>query len=909
MDIQFTGKYEWALIDENDNVVDSGEEYNVVTDDFKYIFYANVEYMRYAYNMFGSNYNRIQLYNHPTPIQSGLDKDIRTYHTLLDNVTVSAESPKSTLPRAEHDTQFYYIYNFDKPASDITHTAIGLKTDYNSSEQWILSYLEFTNPITQHTNERLYIKYVLNATPVGGSGSTLLDNVYSNINSVVPLWYADGLRYKDYYSNLSGVFSYLTYYLPPNNIDLVGSTPYTSTEITSSTNHSNSSIFGRTYSKTLDNNYTGPIGTTVSVSRPGVSDIYGSDTSNLYDTNTSKYNAKYKYLTFKYSPSKIEPTISRSFKHTSDRLFERWSDVDYPPQSKGSFTFAGTPNNKIASTQHIEFVKSGMASDTESEQAEYFLYENTFYDTNKHIVSIDVDTVTGIDDFNRDNSYSKIKSKEMHLDNWTYTIQEKYGNLWLCVWNKGTIEMSEGLEDIGISSSSFTDIIYVDDNHILLFTLDGNKQIEFYDDKTWNISDYADITDSILFITEDPVTKDMYLVSNTILGQVYQLHPDYTIDTIQLDGGMNDVRKTIRRGQISVYDNILCRGGHSDGWDGNYTHPQKDNTDYHYIWFYDIINDTYHFPDWYLTSDIHYVYYYEGFLYLLDGYTCAYQHYMYLRKREYTFNGDLGVDLNVLMGGSDCSYYHTSWSFKNYTPFVPNKYDTNMGVYIHNVGRYTLNGQPRYACWIQDASTNDSWTVIDQSEYNDKYFSHQRLKYGWDDTNSQWVKELDTPRKMTTGTHELLNGINVVFNNATGVVWDTNFIKDESVAVTTALMPISDNLQTHTYKYRYLHCRYDEIEGQLTMGTVVDGDGFVNVRVPEATTSGFRDMDSNQDAANSGIGMSVVNTSTTVEYTFRAKDDTNFDDESYYADTLGYIYMSSANSGIQFDTKYIVTYF
>ena len=359
--IQSKGKYFWEVRDsKTGEVLRTGEQENTVPDDYwdTVTNYYKCWHPTYADRLM------IGLCTHNTPI------DFEGQHPkklglIAGKVHIAMESPNRNGYRVDPNNtpeEITVDYNFGPPTSQTTYTAMTIRYNYNG--MYLISYAELTTPITQNTNENIFIKYKLTLTAPDFSSSDTLPN-----NPYVRTWMADKFGWLNWQCivPMRGIEARLTPYLPPedpNNIAVaVGSTTNLGRthEKGDGVNKSRFCVdFGSTLSEGTS---VGAIGAIVYRGR------------NAHDANNYDQND----LTFGHSKPKLKPTIGRAFKHGEGlgRAGTWYSSLSSAPNSKGTVTFSGTPENKIPTAYHVIYEKTGEAAEDGSTQGSYRLGINT----------------------------------------------------------------------------------------------------------------------------------------------------------------------------------------------------------------------------------------------------------------------------------------------------------------------------------------------------------------------------------------------------------------------------------------------------------------------------------------------------------------------------------------------------
>jgi hypothetical protein len=114
-----------------------------------------------------------------------------------------------------------------------------------------------------------------------------------------------------------------------------------------------------------------------------------------------------------------------------------------------------------------------------------------------------------------------------------------------------------------------------------------------------------------------------------------------------------------------------------------------------------------------------------------------------------------------------------------------------------------------------------------------------QTKFGWN--GAAWVKDNAGERNIPkTGTHALLDGTSVAFNNATGHIWDQQFVATERFTYCYGPYKFKDNLQTVNMKARQYACSARLVDSAAVS---VPGAAAYTYHIPATSDPDFRELD------------------------------------------------------------------
>jgi hypothetical protein len=349
------GIYNWKLINtKTGNIDKEGFQENIVSDRFlDFLCLGTSSYQYGGYN----NGMAIQISDSTTI--PGVDYRVAG---ASNNFNILATGTAYTGRVNWLNRSKYTDNNFSPGASPRTIRIIGIKIynytyDYFSTPNFV-SFVELSTPITQNTDQYLYIKYTIYASYIPGLCYNGPNNRFIEFNINNSMFTNTLLRFGSKWSSTYSSFS-LSYFLDPSDINKVSrniTSFYSSgyNEIQSDTG----SVFARWFKKDF-----------------GVSEIIGPIGSLIFQIiNTDNLDSAKQYFKaiYGYSPIKNNiPTVSRIYVHPAGREDQVFSDPSYPASSQGSIIISGTPTNKYPLIVKIRITKTGDASDLIDETIEY----------------------------------------------------------------------------------------------------------------------------------------------------------------------------------------------------------------------------------------------------------------------------------------------------------------------------------------------------------------------------------------------------------------------------------------------------------------------------------------------------------------------------------------------------------
>lgn len=392
--IEVKGIYSWQLVDKDTGqVIQEGEQENMITDDWLYTTLSNCySYKYYYYKLFLSSTDPTTVdwgWVNPKWIGSANGRISITSEVAFGHRATEANSGEGTVtfktnfgPRPSGTTTTYYY--------------IGLRrSPYDSSScQRINSLTQLTNPITQDDTQYLYVTYKMVFNFDGRfakANNDLINNYFSSKYWLIRGWVVNLLPFPHSYNY--GLRPYTTVLLPAVDNDLVGNLMSLKTNLYNKrSTHNNAGDYDKyapIYTTYWDVNWgvndeQRPLGTVVYVPYSGDWKYWGDD--NFKDENGNSMSAytNRSSAIVSYSGFTPTPTISRIFSHNAAKWGSLFNEASTPPLSRGVMTATGNPNNKPPLINHIKFTKTGGVLDNNiisdpNQVAEYVVNQRVWY--------------------------------------------------------------------------------------------------------------------------------------------------------------------------------------------------------------------------------------------------------------------------------------------------------------------------------------------------------------------------------------------------------------------------------------------------------------------------------------------------------------------------------------------------
>jgi len=940
--LKLKGRYDWQLINKDTGSVDrEGSQWNTINDSMLIPILQLVPQMTVDSSF-------IILLSDTTPAAGS---DYRRYGTssyfniLTSGVTTQVRDSTLNFVRSEH--------NFPPPVgSPRTIRLIGL-----SAYVWLVatynwaSYIQLSTPITQNTNQYLYVKYTLylsyasNANDLNSASNRYVDYyinkgmlVKSNSWSMTTLNVLIGRYYESDPTYTWRYFSVTPFIEPEDKNNLARSVSIIANCIPSETVNYGS-VFAANY--TYDFATTaipGPLGCIAIPVRGPLS----------YKEGGTTPPTTFLDVTLGYNKVKDNlPSFSRVFVHPESRIGQIFSDPGYPSDSFGTITPSGTPTNKYPIVSRIKITKTGDASDviddtftvsgpptdtltTNSSQGHLvdelvrftttdtlpspLLADTSYYIVYKSGTSMKVATAQGgtpitlndagtgthtiirwntgkyqlelepwylnislrqmvmvIDADNKiqpavyDDSYDTGEGGSVwsasnpdlvegwiKIGNYLWTVQKSRVNnvLNICRWYFWSIETSKSFKKFGTSSTVFCKMVAIGTD-IYIGTSDG---IYKYDTTNPTVAPalitVAGIIDSnIQDLALDTVTGKLWSGHATGLSKIdvgALTATQYT--TVSGLTGMSSNDCNVQAGQIDAYNGRVLRAGANPAVSANYIA----------VW---VMDDG---TGWFKTNvtgdDI-----YGGRLrkgtneiILRNGSSGTWYEY------SVTVTG-MGTGSKTLLH-SVSGIVRYSWALNCQMQQLSDTCFMMPNIHCHPSTYYFY--LELYYIGSSVVAVNKGGTVQNPTQYPAYFFASgaipidvngngvfinmkgpsinsigsrlgTQFKFGWN--GAAWIKDNAGERYIPkTGTHTLLDGTSVAFNNATLKPWDTQFVVSERFTYCYGPYKFKDNLQTVNMKARQYACAARLVDAAAVS---VPGAAAYTYHIPATSDPDFRELD------------------------------------------------------------------
>lgn len=352
------GRYDWKLVDKDSGNVDKeGSQWNTVTDALLAVMCSPTSW---GVSPQGFQYNRYKLFASDSTATPGVEYrrfGASNYFNVPTGYSTAYSLGTSTYALGSRTIKTPGS-GFVPPVSPVTIRIIGIGAFYNSGttpKPNFCSYIVLSSPITQNTNQYLYIEYTLYVSYTSGGYNTPGNRYQDRGFSLAAITGGPMLFGWGYAIGYAGSEMNVTGLLPPVNINNVMRevpsllTSYDNNNISSDQTYNIGSVLANTMSRSLaTTDIPGPIGAL----------CY----SNTFDNDYAGY---YWYLhsTYGYTPDKsAAPSISRVFVHSAARIAQVFSDPGDAP-SQGAMILSGTPTQSYPMVGRVKITKTGDASD------------------------------------------------------------------------------------------------------------------------------------------------------------------------------------------------------------------------------------------------------------------------------------------------------------------------------------------------------------------------------------------------------------------------------------------------------------------------------------------------------------------------------------------------------------------
>jgi hypothetical protein len=373
------GKYDWKLINADTGEIDQeGTQWNIISDVFiEWIFKTGYSVSSSDSSVYT---NTMAILLSDSTIGSD---DYRKYGKAnMFNIIATGAAVGYQSNVDWNVLSKYCDNNFAPPGAPRTINIIGIKifefAGQETSVPNFVSFIQLSTPITQNTNQYLYVKYTV---------FFLLDvsigyNTPNNRSVEYALKQAMLTRIIRFGQKDQSDCFILTPFLPPentNNISRYCNYLYkvSGADFPDWNTYYN---YGHRLSKAILKNF-------------AVADIVGPIGSTVFGRNGSISSPvnRYMYSIYGYSQNKsLAPSVARIFVHPGTRDAFLFSDPSFPASSQGTATISGTPTNKYPVIARIRIAKTGDATDLINETVPY-----TAVNTGNSQITIAQDFTTG----------------------------------------------------------------------------------------------------------------------------------------------------------------------------------------------------------------------------------------------------------------------------------------------------------------------------------------------------------------------------------------------------------------------------------------------------------------------------------------------------------------------------------
>jgi hypothetical protein len=328
------GHYEWKLINKNTGEVElTGEQDNLITDtlhDLTVAVHSNIA---------SYNWSRMTIKLSDSILSPAIDYRVRGEVQLLNFVATSSQV-NNTYAYPEH--QVSAGFNFIPGASARTIRVISIDIVTGSENVFYnLSFIELSTPITQNTDQYLYVKYTITLSYTPSLGSP----VNNWATQVMRTFRIESIQKLHQTIQMHRLYNFLNIspFKVPEDVNNMMTSPFS---VAPTTNAIGALNTGARYGRGVNTLYS-------------ITDFIGVIKSVVFGNTTFG-----RLLSLGYSSIPgLSPAISRVFAHPLDRREYLFSDPSYPPSSLGSVAITGTPTNDWPIVGRVIITKTGDASD------------------------------------------------------------------------------------------------------------------------------------------------------------------------------------------------------------------------------------------------------------------------------------------------------------------------------------------------------------------------------------------------------------------------------------------------------------------------------------------------------------------------------------------------------------------
>lgn len=369
------GLYEWELRNLSGKVEESGQQWNIISDRF-----LNFMCTSAGTDSYGAYYNGMAVQLSSSVTTPGVDYRVAG---ASNNFTILATGAINQY-KVNWDLRSKYCdNNFSPPVSPRTIRIIGVKIFSLTSDIFptpnFVSFIELTTPITQNTDQYLYVKYTVFVTFTPGLGYNTPNNRFLEFSVNNSMFSNIMIQFGHYSTSTYNTTKfYLTAFLPPTNIDYMArAVPSRYSSVPEDVLSDGGSTFARRFQKSFS-----------------VGSVTSSIGAIVFQINANmSVDGQFRYMNTLYGYSQVKdttPSVSRVFVHPVGRDSQLYSDPAYPASSQGTVTITGTPTNKYTVVGRIRVTKTGDATDLIDETVNY-----TAIDSGADTITVTQDIATG----------------------------------------------------------------------------------------------------------------------------------------------------------------------------------------------------------------------------------------------------------------------------------------------------------------------------------------------------------------------------------------------------------------------------------------------------------------------------------------------------------------------------------
>lgn len=548
------GRYEWKLININTGEVDEeGSKDNLVTDQAL----ARVLHLGGSASSFGNPWNTGSNVAYIF-VSSTTPNPLTDYRKVTNMGDIVATAELLETNKIRTGTTYQSEVNFSAPVSPLTIRVIGLKHTSGPSAE-LLSFIELTTPITQQTDQFLFVRYRIETSYTGiGYGGIFNDFVTTKLS--YSLLTGDIFR-----GTLSQI---LTPFKNPTDLTKCGRLPY------------RPNSFNNGFISLL---LAGSAGGTTALSSKlawkydrsfTISEIPGVLGCTLLgkESGVNLTSGLYGYTAIAASQVNDNPTYSLAFAHAVGDT-SPFSNPGNPPLSKGNVLLTGTSNaSKIFKKIVLNITQTGNANNTPDVNTGKFNYGVNLFQTTLPLNHIQPILINGVpndpEEYFYDNGGDRSVSTKMRWscyapNDYMYFLHTEGINSYICKWKFNTVEA--GFQVAQLNTSVQARIV---GTTIWIATTSGLVEFDTLTDSivaTYTTSNGL-LSNTCTDIAHDPITNAVWIGHSTGLSQ-FNTSTKTVTSTHNISGApfntLTAPQITVYKGQLSAYNGFVCRGGNA----------------------------------------------------------------------------------------------------------------------------------------------------------------------------------------------------------------------------------------------------------------------------------------------------------------------------------------------------------